>query len=160
MWEDSFIKYLIRETRAHFIHGGYEIRMNFVGRWSDIHRDVSRSAARRVCDHRGPGVKLLFRPTFTPAAAGVTFDWTATLNWFRLKPLPPSPKASLSPLASSTSLVPFHRCRSPPPPSFLLFHALSSFLRLRRFVLPFSVLVPFPHTSPAPAMIRRLHLFF
>lgn len=48
-----------------------------------------RSAARWVCDRRGPGVKLLFRPTFTPAAAGVTFDWTATLNWFRLKPLPP-----------------------------------------------------------------------
>lgn len=112
-------------------------------------------AQRRVRDHRGPGVKLLFRPTFTPAAARVTFDWTATPNWFRLKSLPlteprlPPPRPRLDP---------FHRCA--------VHHPRLSPLS-RAFVLPLPptlrpsilILAPSPYSSPVPAMVHRLRLF-
>lgn len=110
-------------------------------------------AQRRIRDHRGPGVKLLFRPTFTPAAARVTFDWTATPNWFRLKSLPLTETPACLLLASTAHSLPSMR-RSPP--------AFSSFTRFR----PSSVSNassfnsrPRSFSSPVPAIVHRLRLF-
>ena len=115
-----------------------------------------------IRNRRGPSVKLLFRPTFTPALAGVTFDWTATLNWFRLKSHPPS---STSATHSSPSFLSLFLSR---PGSlfatlaFLFSHSLSLSLSRSRFLclrgpLPLRLFLsrsPAPSPSPPPSSLR------
>lgn len=79
-----------RLSQGRLVERNFKFPANPSGNRFDASCDVSRQSVG-IRNRREPSVKLLFRPTFTPTLAEVTFDWTPTLNWFRLKSHPPSP---------------------------------------------------------------------